>query len=211
MNKFTNKQDQINFLNILASGIAEALGGNVSEPASLERDWSFKLNIPGTELWVRFSNHDGRLEVSHHLPKSADGRTESGRDYLTYDERKAGTTVLSIGCSAEKSAEKIAADIKRRLLPGCIEITKRWADAEVKRAEHKATSATAAKRVADSIGTVAIPNWRDKDVYQIALPENLDKSSVHGGITVSGNSVNFEVRYLNPAQALKLAEFLATL
>lgn len=109
----------------LIEDVARLLGG-VARPWSKEdltRERFYITLADGVEMFVHhggYGNED-RIEFSGNWPTYRDQKrnlgTVFGTNVLTYDERQAGAGSPSITVSNKKTAEQIAKDVQRRLLP----------------------------------------------------------------------------------------------
>lgn len=121
-------------------------------------DWCVMCHKEGApSLFFRYGSYDKRVEISGSYPRHADG-SYCGQLYFTIDEReaiKAGTytgplarfsgeygTINSprITVTPEKTPEKIAADVKKRLLPAITDYYKRVQDVIDSQKDYQITS-----------------------------------------------------------------------
>jgi hypothetical protein len=141
----------------LVRAIAKALGGKVTKEPDVDSYyyWANVTTAEGLPLSLHYRIHEKKITVSVNLPpiKGRESeRHQSVRDVLTYEENKSpDAPVHEIGVSAEKGAEKIAADITRRLVPGATIIYKRACErrdtSEKYERDTQATIALLAKRL----------------------------------------------------------------
>lgn len=104
----------------LAENVARELGATMERPSGTSwAPWYVCIYTDGWRLHVWRNPHEKRLKVSvaPHSFRDANGidHTLHASDLLSMHERKSAVT--EIGCSESRSAQAIAKDITRRLLP----------------------------------------------------------------------------------------------
>jgi len=176
--EMASKEDE-DRLQALAPGIAEALGWEVERK---ERDYRHYVEIVATEerrLGLSVTDGHGTMGISGRFPAPP---SSWGSSWLPYDAK-----TPRINVSLKKTAEAIARDIERRLLP---EYEPLLAEALRRRAEHEGSedkAMTNMKRLAKVIGGKPDPERHEVNLYRSSrLPEQL------GDIKVSSDSVTFD-------------------
>lgn len=186
-------------LNVLAAAVAKILGGSVTRESDGDNWWNVKI-VTGAGLPLHVTHSDKRLTVSVDLPGIRDRKgytnAQSRRDLLTYEERKGAEPVTEISVSAERSAEVIARDITRRLIPGATELYRRACErrdcAEAHERGTAETLATLAKRL-------GVETRKDSDCL---YPGGID-------LHVSGpNSIRVEHLSVSVDVAVRLVEMI---
>jgi hypothetical protein len=182
----------------LIRAIAKALGGEVTkEPDGDDSHWFYcQLTTgAGLPLSLHYRAHEKKITVSVSLPsiKGRDSAShQSPREVITHEEQKTGTApVYEIGVSPDKTAERIAWDITRRLIPGATILYTRACDRRDQ----------CEKYARDTEATIA----------QLAKTLNVEPRGVRlycGGCTleVSGpDSVRFDHLYVSASLGAKIA------
>jgi hypothetical protein len=212
MNTTTTKLDTEQAQTLLAAIVAAVHGAT-------ERKWDnaitgFTLSNDRA-VWLNYSSHSHRVRVAGIWPKSrlAD---EDNKQFGPWDiyPRPADTEITT---SADKSPEKIAAEIQRRFMPAYEDVL---ALCLARRTEHENyvnTECDLASEVASALGypidinTVAHWQASRNGCITLDLPPNLRETSAHGDVEITGSSVGIQIRSLPKQQALRLIEFLKTL
>lgn len=199
---------ELNFKTKLMPAIANVLAGVLS--GNPDAKWCESVKLLGSEngYLFRYDSHQNRIEISGIYPKSRlvgeTSREFTPRDYCRADVRD---LVLSIGVSADKSAEQIVVDMRRRLIPN---YDLAFAVCEVRRNEHEDHVRKVnefAKQLANVFGTetFSTPNRGQPLQDKVKLPR-----FGYAPMEVMGDSVNVRLS-LSHENALKLAIFLNTL
>lgn len=140
-----------------ASAIAKALAAKVTNESDPEH-WTPSAIVTlsdGTALDVAPAYQEkGKLRICVSLPayteRDGSKRHQSVNDLLTYEEKNHAATpcpVTDIKVSAEKTPERIAADITRRLIPGATLLT-------LRARERKATAEAFGKGVNQTLAMI---------------------------------------------------------
>ena len=123
--------DQAQQLAALAAAIARALGATLL-PMRKERDhdqWRRIATPEGPELSLHFSTYPKRrlvtgINLPNYTDRAGETRQQTARDVEWNAKRLLGEGVAfpetSITADPERDADKLAADIRRRLLPGAV-------------------------------------------------------------------------------------------
>lgn len=200
---------EVNFKTVTMPAIAKALDtGKIS--GNIESKWCESVKLAGSEkgFFFRYDSHQHRIGISGVYPKSRlvgeTSREFAPRDYCRADVRD---LVLSIGVSADKSAEQIVADMRRRLIPNYYLA---FAACEARRNEHEDHVCKVnrfAQRLANALATSVFssPNRNEPLQNKVKLPR-----FGYAPMEVMGDSVNVRLD-LSHENALKLAHFLNTL
>jgi len=159
----------------------------------------------GMGIHVNYNEYKNTLNICGEYPKS---KVNRGQEFYPRDCYPSVATP-SMGCSAEKSPEKIAADIKRRFIP---EYLVAFAACAARRDMFDAAD-NAKTELADSLagilGGESHGNWQrygSRDVHPVR--DRVDFGA--GSIETHTDSAEFKIR-LPADKAKKLATFLANL
>lgn len=192
----TESQMRAERLRAVVKGVAKAL--NAAPVLNPEHDHYGKVALSDGVTLGFYLGHgrDARLEVSPVLPLS-EGRAQSPRDLMTYEEQKGAGLTRSITVNPDRDPAKIATDITRRLLPDARTLTARASE-----------RAANAKQFAD--GRIAT-----RDILAKRLRVNVrgsDRMDLYaGGITLNVNgpdSVRVESLYVSGELAAKIVELV---
>lgn len=200
---------EIKFKTVLMPAIAKALDtGKIC--GNSDAKWCETVKLAGSEkgFFFRYDSHQHRIEISGHYPKSrivGEHKEFTPRDYCRSEIR---SLVLSIGVSADKSAEQIVADMRRRLFPN---YDLAFAACEVARHVHEVDLLNVnaqAKLIAAAFGTKVYgrPNGNEPLQNHVKVPDQFGYKPWE----VRSDSVEVSLN-LSHDGALKLANFLKTL
>jgi len=176
---------------VLAERIAAALGGWRAAPND-EHRWYVELHpADRTDGYgVSVQRHDGRAVVSPcRPPRTADGWTYAP---------PYGETWPKITVRADRSADAIAREITRRLLPAYDAMWTRYLETRAAHEAYVGETADLRGRLAAALGVV--PRGEALHVYTDAF---------YGDVQVSGSHARFTLSVQRPALAERLARLLA--
>lgn len=158
-------------------------------------------------VYLSYNECEHRVIVSGRwLQSSAISR--DGYRSADYVPSRLGATLRvrpSITISADKTPEKIAEEIRRRFLPEYCHIIIRLRAMRDKDDDFRAKEKSLRDQVADALKTAT------HGPMGFELPAGLREGRCYGGVTVSGESVSFDLSNLEGDLALKLIAFLKTI
>lgn len=189
----------------LAAAIARALGGTVTRKNE-PHNWYFADFTTAEGLPLEVCNQDYRtnkkLSVKVVMPVKGESACRYiARDLYSADEWQSNDTVSEIGVSADKGAERIAADIRRRLIPSATDM---YARACKRRDADKAFRDGKAATVARLRKAL---KCEERGKHASADGDMVYASGCYMQVS-SANSVQLERMYVTPETALKIHALL---
>lgn len=189
----------------IAHDVAKALGKGWSVEKK-ERDYSHYVEVLGPDgaaISISTAREKDRLYISGNYDDRIDGEQVWLVPYKT--------TNPSITVAMTKSAEQIAADITRRLLPDYLPLL---ADCQKTVEQHKsfrATTAATADRVAAAVGGRVDGPRNGRSSTQVSVYHSDDLQGQTGDITISGTGVSFDRLSVDADEAIAMLHALAAI
>lgn len=204
--KFNSHKEGQQFLTKLTESIAKQFpGAAVRYQGDDGEQRAIGLDFAnGASWWFRYDYWTHRVEISGNWPKSKrDGQVFTPRDLYNPQMSSPEITV-----DANKTPEKIAADINRRFTPAYNLILARLIERRDAHDEYIDNSNGLAEQLAKILG--AAPHGTRDTLRQHV---NFDDSryGFYGNLETSSDSVSFNLRSVPADKAKLLAQFIATL
>ena len=179
----------------IAPAIAAALGDGWTATQSEHNENAATLSGPaGAEVFIwtnAYPHRHQRAEIVGQYP-----------EHKPYDVKRHEITV-----SLDKTAEQIARDITRRLLPAYLPDLARALETQRGHEEYAYRTRLLAEQVAGCAIVSARPNeWRSSETRR---EHSLNLSTGYGTVTVAGDSVSLELNSITPEAALRILDILA--
>lgn len=208
--KFQTHEEGQSFLTKLTESLAKLFpGASVRYIKDGDEQRATGLDFAsGASWWFRYDDWTHRLAVSGNWPKS----NRDSQVFIPRDLYNPQVSSPEITVDADKTPEKIAADINRRFVPAYIAILARLTERRDSHDKYIDDSNGLAEQLAKALGASAPrhPSNGTRDVRRqhVDVPSTL---GFYGNIEASSNSADFTLRSVPADKALKLARFLATL
>jgi len=181
--------------------VAAILNGTWENPNAYEH--GAYIHLDNCSIWYRIDNYKNKIEILSHIDAKFERR--SRRDLISYEEEKQGAFPACIGASLTKTAEQLAKDITRRLLPDCIELQKR---AEQRHADKLAWD-NSVKAKFDRLQAI-IPSLSKS--YHSSASDYSNSSGRMGEVYFDiyfGSSINLKLNSLTIEQAEQILKIVA--
>lgn len=192
----------------LAAEIAAHLPGTWTAKAAHSDSTAYLARADGLTLFLAAGGYrmEGQLEVSLNRPRDT-GANDSGWVYVYEGGNRVDDP--RIKAALTKTAEQLARDIERRLLPDAERVFA-LVSAQIARSNaHRATRGRVAQQLAAAIGqTVPTMGERNKDRDPSFSFDAGEGGRGHGSAKVSGDTVAFSLYSIPAEKAVELARFL---
>lgn len=198
--------------------------------ASLPGQWTVKEDVEGThggnliradglKLWVRAGsyNHKGKVYVRYVRPSDVDGRNGYSLYGAEVPTQYGGVTRPkledpSMECTDTKTGEQIARDIARRVLPDAEAVQSAALAHLAEWKAHREAKASLGEQITAVIKAHRVnkPQSVDGDLTLDLADPIKGFTNGYGTVRVnSSTSIDFDLKGITPARALRLAAFLA--
>ena len=174
--------------NALVKAVAAALGGKVEPSEHFSGiDLGAGLGLHLHKVW-----NAERMEVSGQWPKTAKGEVQSPSSRYDYVEG----LLSSITVSVDRTAEAIATDVARRFLPGYKAQFAKQLERVKGYDQHADDTRETSIRVSQALGQPVLKETSGSSHDRPRLSLDLKDDCGYGHVTVSGKTVDIDIRGL---------------
>ena len=203
MRKFESVKDAEQFASRVVQALATQFPGAIAMADGDARPHG--LILPNEESFtVHYRTHEHRFVVSGSWPRSR-LPGEQSKQFTPADLWNPRAEYPSITVDADKSPEKIAADIKRRFLPEYRAVLVRCVEARDNHEQYVRSCNSLAEEIGALLGEPSREHTGKPPIVEV--PDGLG----YGSIEVSRDSAHFNLHSVPADKARRLAAFLKTL